>query len=180
MSENLSRLARAAIWMLLPAVMSCATGNERSEEGDRYSARPTRAPAQALQQGPLAFIPAPEAAAPEALRWAVEAALSERHWNVDNRTRGHIQASVWSRGSGESATISVAYDTRGIQIFMVTASVNPNRYDRWIRLLVGNINAHVAQIGMGRTAAPWEQPAAAPPPPPAQPPAETAPQPAED
>jgi hypothetical protein len=35
---------------------------------------------------------------------------------------------------------------------MLAGSVRPERYDRWVRLLVTNINKHIVQLGPGRAA----------------------------
>lgn len=115
-------------------------------------------------------VPVPAGATSESLRWAVEAALAERHWTVDGRKPGRIRASVESHGSGDNATIAVAYGPGGIQILPIAASVSAYRYDRWMRLLVSNIRAHVAEIGMGRVVTPSPAPAADPPPAPEPPP----------
>src|SRR4051812_29014458 len=133
-------LAKVAIWMLLAGVAGCASpSSQASQESERYQS----SPAPRRHAGPP-FVVVPQGASPESLRWAVEAALSERHWNIEGRSPGRIHASVQSQGSGENATILVTYGPAGIQIFQVAAAVSPQRYDRWVRLLVSNLNTHVA------------------------------------
>jgi hypothetical protein len=152
---------------LSSVVAGCAT-----DESERYSARPAPRRQSYYERVAPAFVPVPEGIRPESLSWVVEAALSERHWTVNRRSPGNIQASVWSQGSGENATIGIQYGPTGIQISQLAASVTAARYDRWIRLLVTNINRHIVQIGMGRPAAPWGAPPAAAPPAAAPPPSE--------
>jgi hypothetical protein len=161
-------IMRLAILVLWGAGVGCATQvSGSSQESERYQVR--RAPLE--HHGAPTVVPVPEGAPPESLRWAVEASLSERHWNVDSRVPGRIQASVRSNGSGEYAAIDITYGPGGIQIAPIAADVSPQRYDRWIRLLASNLNSHVAQIGMGRMATPWVAPPAptVPPPPASEP-----------
>jgi hypothetical protein len=105
-------------------------------------------------------VPVPEEISLSSLRWVVEASLSERHWDVDDSKPGRVAASVQSKGSGEFARILVTYAPGAIRIEKVAGEVTPQRYERWVRLLVANINRHIAPLGSGQS----PPPAAGPPP----------------
>lgn len=146
-----------ALMGLVVATAGCASSNVApSEPGARRSSRNPWADdvlAREHRSGaPVTTVPVPEGIAPQSLRWAVEAALSERHWDVDHAAPGRVQASVYSNGSAESAKIGVTYGPGVIQIEKLAGSVRPERYARWVRLLVSNINKHVAQLGPARVA----------------------------
>jgi hypothetical protein len=157
-------LTRVAIWVLLATSAACTTMPDGAVETGPPP-RSSRNPWVDDRYGPRAtVVPVPAGIPPESLRWAVEAALSERHWTVNRSTPGQIEAFVQSNGTRENATIRVTYGPAEIQIKQLVAAVSPQRYDRWVRLLVLNINNRLAQTG--RAAAP----AAAPPPAAASPP----------
>jgi hypothetical protein len=109
---------------------------------------------------PPVVVPAPTDAAPEALRWAAEAALAERRWTVLQRSPGRIGAFVHSQGGGDEAVIEIAYGAGAVSIRCVKFHGDEYRYHRWVRLLASDIQKNVAMIGMGR---------AVPPPPPPEP-----------
>jgi hypothetical protein len=103
---------------------------------------------------PTIVIPAPEQARPEALRWAIEAALAERRWTVMERAPGVIRAGVRSDGSGESAVVDLRYLRGAVEIRCVKMFVARGRYDRWIQLLSAEVQKEVALVGAGRDAPP--------------------------
>jgi len=109
---------------------------------------------------PPVTLPAPAAASSEELRWAIEAGLAAHNWTVTERAPGSISAYVYSRGSGDQATIKILYRPGAIEIRCVQQDVSPDRYDRWMRLLSGEIQKGTAMLGMGI------RPAPSPPPPP--------------
>jgi hypothetical protein len=108
---------------------------------------------------PPTIVAAPAGASPEALRWAIEGALAERHWNVLRREPGRIGAYVSSQGTGDQALVEITYGSGDIQVRLVQEADDRQRSERWVRLLAGDIQRNVASIGMGK-----------PPPPPPPPP----------
>jgi hypothetical protein len=91
----------------------------------------------------------PPHAQPESLRWAIEAALSEHNWTVFRRGPGFIEANVFSQGSAEGASIHIAYGGGTVEIECLSWHVDPQRYERWMRLLSAAINKYVAPLGVG-------------------------------
>ena len=115
---------------------------------------------------PPVALPAPVAASSEELRWAIEAGLAAHNWTVTERAPGAITASVYSRSSGDQATIKILYRPGAIEIRCLNLDVSADRYDRWMRLLTGEIQKGTSMLGMGMRRAPLPAPAASPPPPP--------------
>jgi len=121
------------------------------------------------EPSPPVSLPAPLAASSEELRWAVEAGLAAHNWTVTKRAPGSITAFVYSRGSGDQATIQVAYRPGLIEIRCLEKKrVSEDRYDRWVRLLSGEIQKSVAMLGMVRRPPAPPPPSPPPPPPPEQ------------
>jgi hypothetical protein len=148
-----------ALMGLVATTAACASSNAVAPEpGARRSSRNPWADDLVAREhragAPVTSVPVPEGIAPQSLRWAVESALSERHWDVGDSAPGRVQASVYSNGSAENARIAVTYGPGFIQIEKLAGSVRPERYARWVRLLVTNINKHVAQLGPARAAPP--------------------------
>jgi hypothetical protein len=97
---------------------------------------------------PPVVVPAPSDASSDALRWAVESALAQRHLSVLARAPGQIIASVHSNGSGEWAKVSVMYGDGEVRIECLREDVDRGRYQRWMQLLSADIQKNVATIGM--------------------------------
>jgi len=109
---------------------------------------------------PPVTLAAPATASAEELRWAIEAALAERRWTVNQRAPGVIGAFVVSHGSGEGAAVDIAYAAGTIEIRCAQQEVSEQRYDRWVQLLSSDIQKYVAQLGMRRPPAPTPPPKA--------------------
>jgi hypothetical protein len=97
---------------------------------------------------PPVTLPAPTAASAEELRWAVEGALAVHKWTVLERAPGSITAFVFSRNSGDKATIEIRYQPGAIVIRCTERQVSSARYDRWIQLLSSEIQKNAALVGM--------------------------------
>ena len=112
---------------------------------------------------PPAKVAVPATASEEDLRWVIEAALALHNWKVVERAPGSMNAYVRSQGSGEEATIQIAYRPGAVHIRSVKSTVSRQRYDRWVHLLSIEIQKNAALLGSRRPPAPSSPP---PPPPP--------------